>query len=393
MTTRVPMPGSQSSLREANSQRLLDALHRYGGITQVELAESTGLSAATISTIVKQLLGAGLVETHLTVRSGRRAQLVTLARRSGLVAAVQIGPRQLRVAIGDSERQLLTEEFMPLPGDHRVDTTLDRAALLVVDLVEQMGADLDELRGIGVALPTPVDPTSGGVESVGTLRGWDDVNVATVLSERLARTVLVDNDANLGALAESRFGAAKGMSDVLYVRASYTTGAGMVIGGRIHHGRRGIAGEIGHVEVEGAGAICHCGSRGCLNTVVGAEALIDRLRLSRGPLTLRDIVTLANEGDPGCRQVVADAGAAIGAVVAGTALALDPQCVVVGGELAETGDILLGPIADALGGRVLLSGLEVRPALLGRSELIGAMTLVLDAVSTVATAEVKGDRS
>lgn len=375
------MVGSQSSLREANRARVVEAVKRHGGLTQVELTGATGLSPATVSTIVKELVAAELVEVRGTVRSGRRAQLVTLAHRVGVVAGVLVGSRHLRVAVADVSHEVLAEQVLPLPAEHRADTSLDRAALLVVDLLERVGADLTEVLGIGVGLPAPVDSSTGQVTVRGILRGWDGVPVAQVLSKRLARPVFVDNDANLGALAESTVGAARDVHDALYVRAGHGVGAGIVLGGRVHRGAAGTAGEIGHVQVDPAGNICSCGSRGCLDTVVGDRALFEPLRSSHGQLTLRDVVRLANDDDPGCREIVADAGTVIGGVVAGLATSLNPQRVVVGGVLAGTGEVLLGPLREALRRRTLLQQvvpLEVVPAQLGtRAELEGAVALAL----------------
>lgn len=382
MRTSTPPFGSQSSLREANSQRIVDAIRRHGALTQVEIAATTGLSQATVSTIVKQLLAQGVVDTRTTVRTGRRAQLVTLAQRTGLGAAIHIGQRSMRVLIGDSGHDELSERVMPLPADHRVDTTLDRAALLIVDLVEALGAELSEVVGAGVALPAAVDPITGMIGSRGVLDGWEEIAVGEVLTRRLGVPVVVEKDATAAVIGETRFGAARGLSDVLFVRASYLVEAGLMVGGNVHRGRRGIAGEIGHVEVDPSGAICPCGSRGCLNTVVGADALTDLLRMSRHGITLRDLIALAVEGDPGCRQVIADAGAAIGAVVGGLALAFDPARIVVGGELAETGELLLGPLRDAVTRRVPLTGedgVEVVPGELGlRAEVRGLIALAFD---------------
>lgn len=388
-----PAAGSQSALRGANRGLILDALKQHGGLTQVELTGATGLSAATVSTIVKELVGAGLVEVHSTVRTGRRAQLVTLARRFGLAVGVHIGLRHMRVVLGDVTHDVLAEQLLPLPAQHRVDTTLDRAALLIMDMLDRMGASLDEVLGIGVGLPAPVDVATGMVSVKGIMRGWDEVPVALVLSKRLARPVFVDNDANLGALAESTLGASRQYQDSIYVRASYGTGAGLVIGGRLHRGFAGTAGEIGHVQVDPSGRICLCGSRGCLDTVVGSQALLEPLRASHGALALRDVIAAANEGDPGCRQVIADAGATIGAVVAGLCVAVNPQCVVVGGELAETGEVLTGPLREAIRRRVLLNQiapLEVFPAALGeRAEVTGALQLVLQSTDLVTRDELE----
>ncbi|MBU4214007.1 MAG: ROK family transcriptional regulator [Actinobacteria bacterium] len=393
MADRPAATGSQSALRGANRGLILDAVKRHGGLTQVELAGATGLSAATVSTIVKELVGSGLVDVRNTVRTGRRAQLVTLARRVGIAAGVHIGLRHMRVVLGDVSHDVIAEQLLPLPAQHRVDTTLDRAALLLVDMLDRVGASLEEVLGIGVGLPAPVDSSTGMVSVKGIMRGWDEVAVAHVLSKRLARPVFVDNDANLGALAESTLGASREYQDSIYVRASYGTGAGIVLGGRVHRGFAGTAGEIGHVQVDPAGRICLCGSRGCLDTVVGSQALLEPLRASHGALALRDVIAAANEGDPGCRQVIADAGATIGAVVAGLGVAVNPQCIVVGGELAETGEVLMAPLREAIRRRVLLNQiapLEVFPAELGeRAEVTGALVLVLQSTDVGARDELE----
>ena len=373
--------GSQTSLREANRASILEAVKRYGGLTQVELVGSTGLSAATVSTIVKELTTAGLVEVKPTSRSGRRAQLVTVARRVGLAAGVQVGHRHLRVALGDFGSDVVADQTLPLPHEHRLDTTLDRAALLIVDMLERVGATLEELVGVAIALPAPVDSSTGLISVRGVMRGWDDEQIAHVMSKRLGKPVYVDNDANLGALAEATLGAGRGFADVLFVRASHSIGAGIVIGGRLHRGFAGTAGEIGHVQVDPQGAICRCGSRGCLDTVVGAEALLAPLASSHGPLTLRDVMNRALAGDPGSTRVLADAGEAIGAVLATTCQALNPQIIVVGGELAETGEMLLDPMRRELRRGMLpnlIAPVDVVPAGLGqRAEVMGALATVL----------------
>ncbi len=383
MSRRATAAGSQSSLREANKALVVGTVQRYGGLTQVELAAATGLSQATVSTIVRELLAAGIVDTAVTTRSGRRAQMVTLARRVGLAVGIQIGHRHLRVTLGDFAQDVVAEQTLPLPYEHPSDTTLDRAALLVMDLLERIGTELDEVVGIGVGVPAPVDTDTGMVSVPGVMRGWEGEHLGQILTKRLGRPVHVDNDANLGALAEATLGAARGYRDAVYVRASYGIGAGIVINGQVHRGFAGTAGEIGHAQVDPAGHICRCGSRGCLDTVVGSSALVEPLRAAHGSLALRDVIARTREGDPGFARVVGDAGAVIGTVVAGLGTAVNPQCVVVGGELAETGDVLLAPMREAIGRRVLLNRiapLEVVPAALGqRAEVMGALVLALRA--------------
>lgn len=360
-------------------------MRRFGSITQVELAEATGLSPATVSTIVKQLLATGVVETRNTTRSGRRAQLVTITRKSGLLVGVHVGARSLRIVFADTGFTILDERTLPLPFDHRSDTTLDRTALLITELAEGLGSPIEEILGVGVALPAPIDPATGMVSVPGVLRSWEDIDIPAVLSARIQRPVFVDNDANLGALGETRLGAARGFRDVLYVMASYGVSSGIIIDGTIHHGIAGTAGEIGHTLVDPLGAICHCGSRGCLNAVVGAQYLLDTLQITHGALSLTDLIRLAQEGDPGCNQVIQDAGAAIGIVIANTAVTVSPATIVIGGELAQMGELFIEPIRVALSKRIFLGPEDTRPVvesqLQYRAPVMGALALVSDRVA------------
>lgn len=376
-------PGSQTSLREANRARIVSAVQQRGSLTQVELAGVTGLSAATISNIVKELTAAGVLSTSPTSRSGRRAQEVTLARNLGLVAGVHFGERSLRVAIADVTLRVVAEQRMPLPPEHRADSSLDRAALLVQEMVDAVGADPGEVLALGVGVPAPVDVRTGEVSAPGVMRGWDEVDIRQVLARRLEVPVQVDNDANLGALAEARLGAGRDVPGLAYLRVAHGVGLGLVVDGRVLHGRSGAAGEIGHLAVEPGGAPCRCGRSGCLETVVAAPALLARLSPVHGHLTLRDVVAHALEGDREIRGVLADTGRRLGLALAAACTVVDPELVVVGGELARAGDVVLGPLREALHANVLPSTagpVAVVPAQLGdQAEVRGALVLALDA--------------
>lgn len=391
MNRVVGAPGSQPSLREANSLRIVEAVKAYGRITQVELASATGLSPATVSNIVRQLLEQGVVETRATTRSGRRAQLVSLRRSSSLAVGMHIGRRSLDLVIADSSLEVLTAKRMPLPPEHRSDTTLDRAALLVADLAEDVGASMDEVAGVGLALPSSVG--RGGGSGAFQLPGWEEVDVHQLLSSRIRRQVLVIKEADAGALAESRLGALRGAESALYVHASHTTESSLLLGGRVHQGVRGGAGALGHVRVDAGGQICRCGARGCLNTVVSGEALAELVRLSHGPLDLRTIIRSAQDGDPGCRQVVADAGSLIGTALADLATVIAPERISYGGELAGVGDAFVTPLREALRGRPLLppvAELLAVPAFPADGCARGALVAIHDAISASHSVSVEG---
>lgn len=340
--------GSQSSLREANRAHLLETIHRFGAMTQVELAEIVGVSTATISALVHQLVDEGQLETHNTVRNGRRATLVALAHHKGLAAGIQITRREMRVVLCDTTRQPFVDHQYPLARNHHPDTTLGVAIRMIREGLEQIDAPIDELIAIGIALGAPVDARSHMLAVPGLLPGWEDIDVAQSLEEVFHVPVLVDNDANMAAFCEARVGAGKGVDDFIYVNAGDGVGAGIIHQGEVRRGITGLAGEIGHIQVDPLGAICQCGNRGCLNTVVDEPRLCSLLAVTHGDLTLQDLVAKANEGDPGCRRVIADAAVRVGTVASTLCIAVDPELVVVGGELAVAGDVFIEPFRESL---------------------------------------------
>lgn len=379
-TTALPAreaPGSQTSLREANRQRVLAAVRQFGGLAQVELAEATGLSTATVSTIVKELVSAGVVETSATTSSsGRRALLVTLSRQAGVVSGIHIGGRSLSVIIGDLAGEVLAEQSLPLPVEHRPDTTLDRAAVLLADLLEHVGSNPGELQSIAVALAWPVDPANGLPATRGTPFGWDEVVVQDVLRRRFPVPIAVESASAAAALAEQRLGAARDADDVIYVRCSHTTSAGIILGGQLRRGSSGTAGQIGHVQANPAGAICRCGNRGCLDVEAGETALLNLVRPAFGDIRLSDLVRRAQDGDPVAHRALGDAGTLIGQAISGLITSLDPHVIVVGGMLAGA-DVLVTALRDAVVRHTLprrFSTLTVVPAQLGaRAETLGSL--------------------
>jgi predicted NBD/HSP70 family sugar kinase len=384
VASRNPTPGSQTSLREANRARIVDSLKHHGHLTQVELAGATGLSPATVSNIVKELSAAGLLTTSITSRSGRRAIEVSLAREVGLVAGFHFSSRHLRVAVSDVGRTVVAENHIPLALDHRHDRELDRATLLLSDMLQSLNASFGDVLGVGVALPAPVDATTGMIATPGLLRGWEGVRIADALESRIERPVFVDTEANLGALAEARAGAARGSRGAAYIRVGHTISAGLLIDGAVFRGVTGKAGQIGHVTIDENGPICKCGSRGCLDTLAGGPALLELFRDDPSVQRIRDLLLRAEAGDASSRRVIADAGRHIGIAVASLSNLFDPEVLVIGGELALSGETLLAPLRHALERSALAGGHGVPEVVQGelgeQAELIGCLALAIESV-------------
>lgn len=372
-------PGSQASLRESNRLRVLESLRECGAMTQVEIAAQTGLSPATVSNMVKELDSAGTVELAPSIRNGRRAVLVSLATGNTLLAGIAFGDRDVRVAIGTGPRDIVGRQRMPLPADHPADEGMERATRLVLDLVEKAGKTMPDVRSVCVGLPAPVDSVSGQVGSEGILPGWRGVAVAKEMEGRLRAPVVLDNTANLAALGELKCGALQGVQHGVYIKVSHGVGAGLILGGELFRGSAGTAGEIGHLTIDENGPVCRCGNRGCLETYIGADALRDALTTSHGSMGLRDIIGRALDGDPGCRRVLGDAGRHLGVAVAGLVNLVNPEVIILGGQLSKVGSIITDPMLAALERCAIPSAAASvtlrRPELDADADVVGALAV------------------
>jgi glucokinase-like ROK family protein len=379
--------GSLESLRRANQLAVVDALRRERSASRADLMRITGLSRTTITSLLTALLERGMVvESEVEAQRqgrGRPPALLRLAPTAGAVLGVDFGHRHLRVAVADLSSTVLAERRADVDVDTAAEFALDLAANMVAEALEEAGLGIDRVVGAGMGLPGPIDRRTGRVGSSVILPAWSGLDAAEQLSRRLGVPVDVDNDANLGALAEFTSGAARGVDDVIYVKVSSGIGAGIILGGRLHRGVTGNAGEIGHVEVRPDGVVCRCGNRGCLETVASGTALLGVLRPVHGDaLTLASMLELAAAGDPGTLRVIHDAGRAIGQALADLCNSLNPAAIVVGGDLSAAGTPLLDGIRDAVDRHAQPGAAEavrvMRSVLGERAEVLGALTLVIN---------------
>jgi predicted NBD/HSP70 family sugar kinase len=379
--------GSLESLRELNLLRVVDALRSHGKLSRAEIARRTGLSRTTISTLVGDLLARGFVAEHPEANGanpgrGRPPLLLSLDPSAGVVIGVDFDHDRVRVAVGELSRTILAESVKQLDVDHDAVGAIDAAAGLVRSLLDEAAVDQRRVLGVGVAIAGPVDPVSGSAYTSSILPSWSGLDAANELSARLGLPVHLDNDANLGALAEVTLGAGRNARNAAYVQMSSGIGAGLIVDGRPYRGAGGVAGEIGHIAVDESGAICRCGNRGCLETIASGPALVRLLAASRGgQISVAEMIALAEEGDLGSRRVIADAGRAVGRVVAALCNLFNPEMIVVGGDLSQAGENLLGPLRESVQRTALPAttrDLTVVAGELGdRANVLGALALAI----------------
>jgi len=377
-------PGSTASLRTANQHRVVDAIRAGAELSQAEISRITELAPATVSNIVRMLSTAGFLEQ--TAGSGRRGATVRISRQAGLVAGVDFGHSHVQVSLGDLAGQVIATKRRPLDNDHQHDDGLALARRLLDGMLDdpaKQSADQGGLRAVGVGLPSPIG-RSGVIDSGSILPGWVGVHAVEAAADVFDVPTLADNDANLGALAESRVGAGAGLSSMVYLKIASGVGAGLVLDGRVYRGGLGTAGEIGHMTMDENGPLCRCGSRGCLEAYVGGFSLVNQLAPLQPDITIAGLVELARAEDVSARRLIEDAGRHLGRAAAMIANLVGPEIIVVGGDLAGAGDLLLDGVRDGMRRHALEPverEIRVERAALGdQSSAVGAILLALDAV-------------
>ncbi len=374
---------------------VLRLIWREKRISRASIAKKARLSRSTVSEIVNEILPTGLVEEVGLGKSrgGRRPVLLEFQDGACVILGVEMGAAHVAVALTDLRGHVLAWEEREYPVRTDPEGTRSLIAELADACLHNGIRDGRPLVGIGVAIPSPFDPAHPDKLSGIVLPAWDGRLGLESLGERYGVPVMVDNDANLGALAEHWWGAGREVGDFAYIKLATGIGSGHIIGGEIYRGATGVAGEIGHTAIDPSGKPCICGLRGCLVTLIGTPALLERAEeligehpesmLAGREFDIRALEEAALVGDTVAVQVAQEAAGHLGTVVAGLLNLMNPSMVVVGGDLAGLGELLLVPLREMARSRTLVSSVkaaEIRASELGpKSVAIGAATLVLKA--------------
>jgi predicted NBD/HSP70 family sugar kinase len=382
MPPHVPDP---SPRRLRTEQQLLSAIRQHAGITRRDLSRLTGLSRSATAEAVHDLLARRLIVERRSDAAGigRPSALLFPDAPEAVVGAVDFGHNHVSVAVADSRGRVLAEHRQPVDVDQQATQALDQAAALLADCLDEKGLAASDLASLAAGIPCPLDASTGVVRSPTILASWVDLDPAYELAERTGQPAFVDNDANMGARGEQRFGAAAGCRNFIYVKASHGIGAGLVLNGEIYRGALGIAGEIGHTQLPDANSLCRCGNRGCLESVVSITEVRRQLALIRPHAHPRaSEPSLAEQGrDPSASRVITAAGRTLGRVLADICNVLNPEAIIVGGELSLAGQPLLAGIRESLdryaqpaaAAKVRLQAADLGP----RAELMGAIATAL----------------
>jgi predicted NBD/HSP70 family sugar kinase len=365
-------PAGQHTVRRHNRALVLSRIGAAPGQTRVQLADGTGLTRATISALVDELIGSDLVvELPPTPARGRPASPLQLNPSGPAAVGIDINVDRTSACVLDLTG--VVRDRRTLPADNSASTPragLRRACQLANALAASVGLPI---AGVGVAVPGLVS-ARGTVHETPNLPRWSGADLRTPVGEMTGQArVIVDNEANLAALAERWYGTR--LRDFVYVSGEIGVGGGLVLGGELFRGVRGFAGEIGHIQVDPAGPLCGCGNRGCLEQVAGKSAVL------RAASAVNDdgLSRHAEAGDPRTLAALARTASALAVAVGAAINVVDVPAVVLGGFYARVGNWLAEPLAYELSRRLVsCSRTEVRVSDLGaETAMLGAAGSVL----------------
>ncbi|HEY3511316.1 ROK family transcriptional regulator [Kribbella sp. NPDC051137] len=353
--------GSLRALRRTNSERMLSALMEHGALHRAELARICGVSRTTVSTITADLIVGGVVievNGDQAARAGIDASEVDGRARgflranpaAGAAAGLDFTLERVWCHVTDLSGATLASDGVRAAPDTPWQERLTTGLTLLDELLTQAGLERTDLVGIAIGVPGPIDLQTGVVGPSLPGQAWAGVNVAAEFGRHLTVPVLVENNTRLEAVAEFTWGAGRDLADVLYVGLSTGIGSGMLVDGNLHHGgARGGGGEIGHLSADTSGIPCPCGNRGCLVHYASLPAVLAKLEPVLGAdAGLDELLAAAAAGQPETLQALREAGELTGRVLANICNLLNPARIIVGGELARAGDLILEPIRGTL---------------------------------------------
>ncbi len=349
-----PPLGNRKLIRDLNRSTVLNTILAKGPISRAALAQSIGLSPASITNLTAELLEQGLIlETkHGESSGGRRPILLEINPNGGFVIGIKLTEKQVIGALTDLSAEVLSNQITPLAGTEPAQI-VGYVSESVVDLLSEADVSRSRLRGVGVGMAGVVD-TERGISRQHPFFGWRDVPLGAMLRERLGTLVHIDNDVNALTLAELLYGAGQGVDDFLTVTIGRGVGLGIVIGGQLYRGARGAGGEFGHIVVEPNGPLCDCGKRGCLEALVGERALLREAReaADRDELppveTIEDLADAGFSGDAIAGEIFANAGRTLGREIANLVNVFNPELILISGEGTRMGDLIFQAMYSAI---------------------------------------------
>ena len=316
------------------------------------------------------------------------------------VLAIDIGGTKMMAAVITSEGRMLASDVCPTRADKGVSSIIERLFATIDELLGQDITEVSDPGGIGIACAGGIDTVMGMITQSPNLPGWHDVPLAEIVSERYKVDAYLINDASAAALGEHRFGAGKGINNLVMITLGTGIGGGIVINGELYLGAHGSAGEIGHMIIDVNGPPCACGSNGCLESFASGKALarsaINRIKQGEesslsgmvegriDEITSEDVGAAAKDGDVLALDVFSRAAYYLGIGLVNLVNIFNPEMIVLGGGMVEQFDLLIEPARQIMSERafkIAAQGVDIAAAQLGNDAgVYGAAAYAIDQI-------------
>ena len=383
---------ANQNIKNFNKHSAVDLIRfSSNGIARTDLADQMGLTRAAVTLIVTDLLENEVIleAESRAIPNGRPPIVLEINPKRGLVAAVDMGATHINIAIADFSAKIIEETSLPFDIKLGPQLCLIEVDRILHELLQRCHIGLPQLTAVGVGVPGPVIADSGMVVSPPIMPGWDGFPIRETLEKKWGVPVTLNNDAELGALGEWAYGAGRGERNLAFIKVGSGIGAGLIINQQIYGGTTGSAGEIGHLTIDENGPLCSCGNRGCMEAFAGGHAIAVQARefvrsgkrtllanVAPENLTAQEVAKAAHRGDLPSQEIIMRAGTFIGIAIAGLVNLFNPGAVIIGGGVAQAGDLLTTSIRQAVRERSLRASeqsVHITTAMLGkRSSLMGA---------------------
>lgn len=381
------MPVTRRSASPPSAGEVFALIRDGVATTRSEVRRVTGLSRTAVAARVSALAARDLVTEREegTSTGGRPPTLLRFNADAGVVLAAAIGRSRTQLAICNLAGQIQTVTDVDQEVGAGPDDLMPDLAKRLDALLDETGRTGPDVHGVGVSLPGTVDQQRGCSLASPVMSGWNGIPLEPYFRPLTDAPILLDNDANVLALAERR-GELRTFDDLLLIKASTGLGAGIISGGVLQRGAVGAAGEFGHNKTAAAAGLpCRCGDTGCLEAIAGGWALVTSLQQQGRTVShIRDVVELANRGDAEARRLIRESGRHLGEAVAVAVNLLNPAVLVVGGDMAAAYDILVAGLRETLYGNATALAtrvLQVMPSTYrDQSGVIGSAALILEKI-------------
>lgn len=329
--------GDLNLVKKINKSIVLELLQKQSPISRASLAKQTGLTKATVSTLVAELMEDNLLYEIGTGESsgGRKPVMLVFRQDAGYAVGVDLGVNYIHAVLTDLKGGIVREQRTSMKGGASTDAVLGELKRTLRKLIGQAPPSPYGIVGIGIGVPGITD-NKGTVLFAPNL-GWRNVPLQRLLEEEFGMPVTIDNEANAGAVGEKEFGAGKNASNLIYISIGIGIGTGIILKNELYRGTSGYSGEMGHISIQADGKPCRCGNIGCWELYASENALLEQAAplLPEGRNELEDLVALAGEGSAEAEALFARAGYYLGVGITNIINIFNPELIIIGNRFAE----------------------------------------------------------